>query len=132
MGIKSVSHTGELSRQCMEDSERWFGDVPASHSVVHHALSLAGEVGEFCNIVKKVDRGSLQFSDASTRVALAMELTDVYVYLLNLAGILDIDLEESYKIVRGQNETRFMPARAKREEVRHANGTRVVKDNPQA
>lgn len=122
MAIKGVSHTGELAQQCVEDSERWFGDVAAAHSVVHHALALAGEVGEFCNIVKKIDRGSLKYSDAKTRVDLAMELTDVYVYLLNLAGMLDIDLEKSYEIVRGQNETRFMAARAEREATRHANG----------
>jgi len=115
MMAKPVSRTGFLAKQCVEDSERWFGDVDAHHSVPHHALALAGEVGEFCNIVKKIDRGSLLFSDAKTRVDLAMELTDVYVYLLNLAGLLDIDLERSYEVVRGKNETRFMEQRKARE-----------------
>lgn len=115
---KPVSRTGELSRQCVEDSERWFGDMAAHHSVTHHALALAGEVGEFCNIAKKIERGSLDFTQASVRYALAMELTDVYVYLLNLAGLLEVDLEASYKIVRANNEERFMLERKAREAAR--------------
>lgn len=130
MTTRTVSHTGELAKQCVEDSERWFGDSTIVHSVPHHALAMAGEVGEFCNIVKKIDRGSLTFSDAATRYNLAMELTDVYVYLLNLAGLLDIDLEESYKLVRAANEKRFMAQRAQRE--RQKPPTRKIADNPQA
>lgn len=110
------SRTAQLSEQCRVDSERWFGDVGGAHSsIVHHSLALAGEVGEFCNIVKKVDRKSLDIKDAKTRYALAMELTDVYVYLLNLAGLLGVDLEQSYNIVRAANEQRFMAARRERE-----------------
>jgi NTP pyrophosphatase (non-canonical NTP hydrolase) len=112
---RELTTTGKLSVQCLEDSERWFGDSTAAHSLPHHALALAGEVGEFCNIVKKVDRGSLNIQDAKVRYELSMELTDVYVYVLNLAGLLGIDLEESYKIVRANNETRFMAQRAERE-----------------
>lgn len=111
------SRTGELAKQCVEDSTRWFGDSVAAHSVVHHSLAMAGEVGEFCNIVKKIDRGSLDFKDASVRYQLTMELTDVYVYVLNLAGLLGVDLEKSYDMVRANNEQRFMAERLKRESV---------------
>lgn len=125
-----VSHTGALAKQCVEDSVRWFGDSTITHSVPHHALAMAGEVGEFCNIVKKIERGSLDFSEASVRYQLAMELTDVYVYLLNLAGLLDVDLEQSYRIVRANNDHRFLVQRKEREAKN--NGKRRIKDNPQA
>lgn len=105
------------SQQCLEDSERWFGDVGGhlAHSITHHSLALAGEVGEVCNIIKKIERGSLDIRDAKVRHHLAMELTDVYVYLLNLAGILRVDLEKSYDQVRTNNEHRFMEERRARE-----------------
>jgi NTP pyrophosphatase (non-canonical NTP hydrolase) len=108
------SGTGELSKQCVEDSERWFGDMAVVHSVPHHALALAGEVGEFCNIVKKIERGSLNLQDAGVRYDLQMELTDIYVYLLNLAGLLGVDLEHAYVLKRIENENRFVKARAER------------------
>jgi NTP pyrophosphatase (non-canonical NTP hydrolase) len=105
----------ELEKQCLEDSQRWFGDQAASRSLPHFALAMAGEVGEFCNIVKKVDRGSLQFGDATVRHELAMELTDVFVYMLNIAGMMQIDLAKTYELVRNQNEIRFMQERQIRE-----------------
>lgn len=109
------SYLGELSIQCVNDSERWFGDTHAAHSIPHHTLALAGEVGEFANIVKKIDRGSLSMNDAKVRVDLAMELTDIFVYLLNLAGLCGVDLEKSYERVRGLNEKRFIAQRKERE-----------------
>lgn len=98
------STTFKLAQQCQEDSLRWF---PESNNVVHHALSLAGEVGELCNIIKKIDRGSLDIKDANVRYKLMMETTDVYVYLLNLAALFGLDLERSYEHVRALNEKRF-------------------------
>lgn len=115
----------ELALQCTSDSERWFPGV-TNRSIPHHTLALAGEVGEFANIVKKLDRGSLDISDAAVRYDLAMELTDCFVYLLQLAGMLRIDLYESYKVVRANNEKRFMDKNAP-----HRQG-RAVRDSPQA
>lgn len=125
---KKSKTLAELSVQCVDDSNRWFGDT-AGMSVPHHSLALAGEVGEFCNIVKKIERGSLSLNDAKTRYNLAMELTDVLVYVLNLAGMMNIDLEKSYELVRTNNEKRFMAERVQR----NAKTTgRPVKDVPQA
>jgi len=108
-----------LSIQCVEDSERWFGDRfdPKSwEAIMHHTVALAGEVGEFANIVKKVDRGSLNLGDAATRVEMAEELTDVLIYVLNLAGVMDVDLAELYKMKRTKNEQRFAIQRRLRDE----------------
>lgn len=104
-----------LAKQCVEDSERWFGDSACVYSIPHHALAMAGEVGEFANIVKKIERGSLDIRTPKVRHDLAMELTDVFVYMLNLAGLLKIDLGRSYDMVRANNERRFMEERAKRD-----------------
>lgn len=103
---------------------RWFGDVNGhvALSITHHTLALCGEVGELANIIKKVERGSLDFNDAKVRHHIAQEMTDVYVYLLNLAGLLKIDLEKAYTLVRANNEQRFMEERRIREQKRAANG----------
>jgi len=111
---KGTGVLNDMAAQCLEDSERWFGDV-GTNNIVHHTLGMCGEVGEFANLVKKVDRGSLDLGDAITRNQLAQELTDTFVYMLNLAGLLKIDLEKVYTVVRSQNEHRFMAARRARE-----------------
>lgn len=112
---RAGSNTWHLSVQCVKDSERWFGDQAAAGSLPHHTLALAGEVGELANIVKKIDRGSLDPKDPKVRNMLAMEMTDVYVYLLNIAGLVGVDLEDMYKVVRSNNEKRFVEQRRERE-----------------
>jgi NTP pyrophosphatase (non-canonical NTP hydrolase) len=120
---ESTGRLNALARQCHEDSERWFGDTGTTepgHDLVHHVLSLCGEAGELANLVKKIDRGSLDINDPSTRIKLASETTDVFVYLLNIAYILRVDLERSYLHIRANNEDRFMKERNARDERRDA------------
>lgn len=112
---EELSHLGKLAKQCVQDSEKWFGDNACVYSISHHSLAMAGEVGEFCNVVKKIERGSLDPKDAKVRMQLAMELTDVFVYMLNIAGLMGFDLDRTYMMVRAANEKRFMEERAKRE-----------------
>jgi NTP pyrophosphatase (non-canonical NTP hydrolase) len=115
-GVRPPSRTAELSLQCVQDSIRWFGDtVTDTNAIPHHTLALAGEVGELANIVKKIDRGSLNGRAPVVRHMMAMELTDVFIYVLNLAGIMGIDLEEAYKIKRAENEQRFSKEREARD-----------------
>jgi NTP pyrophosphatase (non-canonical NTP hydrolase) len=108
----------QMAKQCGEDSEKWFGDFPGKYSIPHHTLAMCGEVGEFANIVKKIERGSLDIRTPKVRYDLAMELTDVFVYLLNLANLLHVDLEQTYMIVRANNEKRFSAERDGREAAR--------------
>lgn len=93
----------EIIDQCLVDSETWFpkycNDIPFM------ALAMSGEAGEFCNVVKKHLRGSLE--DVQAREKMEKELTDTFIYLMNLAGLLNMDLVESYKIIRQRNEARF-------------------------
>lgn len=101
----------ELALQCQADSDRWFPSI--GNDIGYHALSMAGEVGEFCNIVKKIQRGSLDSRAAAVRHDLSMELTDAFVYMLNIAALMNINLEQSYYIKRAENEKRFGPNASK-------------------
>jgi len=117
MGVSNQS-TGllvALGKQCKEDSEKWFGDTEAKSSLVHHTLALCGETGELANIVKKIDRKSLDINDPAVRVHLAEECADILTYLLNVTDMLGIDLERAYHIVRGKNDIRFTAQRRERE-----------------
>ena len=68
-------------------------------------LSLAGEVGEMANCVKKVVRGDEKYTTSKERIA--EELTDVFIYVLKLAYQMNIDLEENYLRKLEINEERF-------------------------
>lgn len=58
-------------------------------SPTDYGCALAGEVGELCNYLKKVKRGSnIAISE------IAKECADVFIYLDLLCARLDIDLEE--------------------------------------
>lgn len=93
----------EIVEECLKDSREWFPSV--ADDIVHHALSMAGEVGEFCNVLKKQHRGSLDMRCASEM--LTDELTDVFIYLCNIAALLGIDLEREYDRKRSYNCSRF-------------------------
>jgi NTP pyrophosphatase (non-canonical NTP hydrolase) len=103
--MASTGRLNELAMQCRQDSLFWFPAV--ANDLGFMALAYAGEVGEYCNLIKKIERGSLSYKDASTRVALASELTDGFIYMLNNAALLNVDLEKSYEGVRARNARRF-------------------------
>lgn len=121
------SYLFALAQQAMQDSDKWFGDTGVTKSLAFHALAMGGECGEFQNIIKKIERGSLDPRDANVRYNLMMELTDVFVYLLLCAAIMGLDLEKSYQMVRANNEKRFTAERV----LRNSN-SRPIKDIPQA
>lgn len=93
----------EIIMQCQEDSENMF---PATAmDISYHTLSLAGEVGEFCNELKKVARGSQSMQETYPR--LSDELVDVFIYVCTIASVLKIDLGVEYDIKREFNVRRF-------------------------
>ena len=94
----------DIQRQCIADSEEWFPKT--SHDLVYMGLALSGEVGEFCNKLKKVERGSVDL-DSEARLELILELTDVFIYLCNCAAILNADLGKAYDYKRKVNIGRF-------------------------
>jgi NTP pyrophosphatase (non-canonical NTP hydrolase) len=95
----------DIAIQCIEDSEEWFPD--RSGDMGYLTICLAGETGEFANLIKKGMRGTYDFEDQNYVYALAMELTDVFIYLMNIVGQMDIDMEKLYQIKREINRGRF-------------------------
>lgn len=103
----------KLIDQQREFDERHAGKLPF-YSVInennlseleHLIVCLIGEVGEFSNIVKKVRRGDFPLSNV--KGDLNEELTDVFIYLLKIAGQFDVDLEYEYNKKMTKNEEKF-------------------------
>jgi len=75
-------------------------------------VGLFGEIGEFANIVKKVNL-SLDRSTAlaapleSIETSLKEELVDSLIYLIRIATILQLDLEEEYLRKITLNEEKY-------------------------
>jgi NTP pyrophosphatase (non-canonical NTP hydrolase) len=99
---------GELALQCVVDSHNWFPDQgDLMTSIPYHTLAYVGEAGELANIVKKIQRGSLDWNDGQTQFKFAMELVDGFIYMLNLSGLTSINLKEAYEVKRKINMERF-------------------------
>ena len=92
----------QASKQCYEDTEKWF---PHVNNLGFMALALCGEAGELANLVKKVERGSTDMEEAEGDMV--EEVTDVFTYLLNIAHLLGMNLEEEFNRKRSINEKRF-------------------------
>lgn len=87
--------------------ETWFG----SDDNVWIALSLAGEVGEFCNLVKKISR--IDFKDRSEERQLqllkeqGLEIVDCLYYLLKFTQKNGIDLEGVWDLKMRMNRAKY-------------------------
>lgn len=77
-------------------------DIPL---LLELTVALAGEVGEFANVAKKLARGDLNFEAA--RPKFASELADIFIYLLKLGDQLGIDIEGAFRQKLRFNEQRF-------------------------
>jgi NTP pyrophosphatase (non-canonical NTP hydrolase) len=92
-----------MAEQCLGDNEEWFPDQ--ARDSIHHILSMVGELGEVCNIIKKIQRGSLTMAEAKDH--LHEEMIDVLIYWMSAAAIMGINIEEVYNDKRRVNESRF-------------------------
>ena len=97
----------QMSLEVMDDSQRWFGSMEDvdHHTLENIALCLVGEVGEACNIIKKMNRGD-EVTD-EVLAALDEEIIDTFIYLLKIAALRDLDLLDGYMKKRIKNEARF-------------------------
>ena len=86
---------------------QWGRSVAEASPVVleHSLVCLVGELGEFANSLKKVNRGDMEYRDAFPN--LEEELTDVFIYLIQIANQMGVDLEQSYLRKLGRNRERF-------------------------
>jgi len=89
----------EINVQRARDGFRCYDNQP----LTYWTTALAGEVGELCNMVKKIQRverggvdggSSYKASDIS-REMLKEEIGGIAIYLDLLASLMDIDLEEA-------------------------------------
>jgi len=94
-----------LARDSHQASQRWFPDT--ADRLDHHVLALAGEVGELANLVKKIQRRSLDVTDPAVRRDLEDEVADVFIYLLNVVAILKMNLGKRYTDKQKFNQERF-------------------------
>ncbi|MCE9683558.1 MazG nucleotide pyrophosphohydrolase domain-containing protein [Halomonas alkalisoli] len=79
-------------------------------------VGLLGEIGEFANIVKKIniklDRPKEYELDISlAKEQLGEELADTFIYIIRLAAILEIDLEKQLIAKMQRNESRYAQLR---------------------
>ncbi len=79
-------------------------------------VGLLGEIGEFANIVKKLniklDRPrDYELDTASAKRQLGEELADTLIYIMRLAVILNVDLEEQLLKKMQRNELRYASLR---------------------
>jgi NTP pyrophosphatase (non-canonical NTP hydrolase) len=93
-----------MVEQIVKDSDDWFGSL--TQSLPYGILCLCGETGELANLMKKVQRGSLEL-DAETRFDMVMEATDIFIYLMLVFAILQYSPAYAYKVKREINEQRF-------------------------
>jgi len=94
--------------------QSWAQGIDEGHIPVllELTVALAGEVGEFANIAKKIARGD--FPLATGKLELGSELADILIYLLKLSDQLGIDLESAFRSKLELNEKRFSQFRTER------------------
>ena len=75
------------------------------YELEHLIVCLIGELGEFSNILKKVIRGDLNYSEA--KPLLNEEYIDVFIYLIKISSQFNIDIEAEYLKKMEKNSLRF-------------------------
>lgn len=80
------------------------------HTPKNLVMALAGEVGELLDIFQWLtpDESRAVMADPELREAVLMEMGDVFQYLLRLADVLEIDIEQATWDVIRRNERRFL------------------------
>lgn len=106
-----------IVHEVRRDTKEWFPDK--ADDLGFMGLALAGELGELCNLIKKVERGDLTLDEA--RKDIGEEATDVLIYLCEIFGILGISPSHMYDIKRRKNVARFANGFTKRFDALPAN-----------
>lgn len=96
-----------ISSQREFDDRHGWGDRPLAAGeiislVEKDVIGLVGEIGEFANILKKLqlmERFPDKFSKEwqLRQPDLSEEIIDTFIYLVRIAGHLNVDLETAYK-----------------------------------
>jgi NTP pyrophosphatase (non-canonical NTP hydrolase) len=97
--------------------ETEFADPTEKYAqVTKDVVGLFGEVGEFANLLKKLnlklDRpAEYELEIAQVESAMAEELADVFIYLIRISSILSVDLEEATRNKIQLNAVRYAALR---------------------
>ena len=79
---------------------------PKEQGLPYCSLGLAGEVGEYCEGVKRITRGDYKLDDYGIRLKLARELGDVLWYLSRCSSEIGYDLKTIATINRDKLQSR--------------------------
>lgn len=90
-----------LQQVLASESDALFGSRWRSGSRLYWATSLAGEVGELCNVVKKEARDGLDLT-----ASLGEELADVVITAFLMASTMGLDVEDLVDKKRAQIRAR--------------------------
>lgn len=80
-------------REANKSRSQFIGTPGVTWDLPRWGNALAGEVGEACNIIKKIDRGDVPLEYA--REALAKEIADAFAYLDLMAECAGISLADA-------------------------------------
>jgi NTP pyrophosphatase (non-canonical NTP hydrolase) len=98
-----ITDINAIAVQCGNDSRAWFPDI--AEDLDFMALAAAGEIGELCNVLKKVRRGTHTYEEMRDQIA--SESVDAIIYLLNILDIEGQDIAALYEMIREKNVVRF-------------------------
>ncbi|WP_192036641.1 MazG nucleotide pyrophosphohydrolase domain-containing protein [Halomonas sp. YLGW01] len=87
-------------------------DMEAYAQLSKDLIGLIGEIGEFSNAIKKIniklDRpNEYELDIHATKGQLGEELADTLIYIIRLAAILEVDLEQQLTEKMTRNEHRY-------------------------
>lgn len=109
LGMINLFHA--MAREAVQDGKRWFPET--AKNVFFNTASMSGEVGEALNIAKKIERGDTTWFNEEVQAAFREEIADAFTYMLEIVGLLQMDLIGEYYKKREFNEKRFGSDRAK-------------------
>lgn len=102
--IQSLDFLGKLSLANKARNALW--DPKRKLTDVFHALELAGEVGELCNMIKKTERARFELRGSRTTYAeLIGEFGDVLIVLSLLANACNINLRAAAQVAFNKKST---------------------------
>jgi NTP pyrophosphatase (non-canonical NTP hydrolase) len=88
----------ELRAANARRQDEWEDGTTEPFGMLYHSNALAGEVGEACNVVKKLERQRRGARGSNSTIqALADELADVIIYADLLARSAGIDLGQAVR-----------------------------------
>lgn len=103
--IKNIQK--EFDKKHSVNGKSLYKDIDESniYELEHLAVCLTGEIGEFCNILKKVVRGDYKLHEA--KEDMSEELADCFIYLLKISNQFDVDLEAEFIKKVSKNKKKF-------------------------